>query len=328
MTGTSNKRRGLGRGLGALIVDTASPKAVTETPGEIHGGISEGGILGETSGIHQCPIEQISPNPHQPRDHFDEEALAELASSIQTHGIIQPLVVTANPQQPDSYWLIAGERRWRAARLAALATVPVIVREASSQQLVEWALVENIQRADLNPLEEGAAYQTLVDEFGLTHAAVADRVGKSRSAVTNTMRLLQAPPTVQQAVTSKAISAGHARSLLALEEPPLIEAALQEVLAQELNVRQTEALVKAWLTSEDAVEDSTEDDAAELELEPTSPQQAQVTYMEDRLRSTLGTRVNLNRKTNGGGKLVIHFYTDEDLNAIYRLIAGEDDREI
>ncbi len=319
MTGTSNRRRGLGRGLGALIVDTASSNAVTETSERIRG---------EIPGVHQCHIEQISPNPHQPRDHFDEEALAELASSIQTHGIIQPLVVTANPQKPDSYWLIAGERRWRAARLAALKTVPVIVREASSQQLVEWALVENIQRADLNPLEEGAAYQTLVDEFGLTHAAVAERVGKSRSAVTNTMRLLQAPPTVQQAVTSKAISAGHARSLLALEELPLIEAALQEVLTQELNVRQTEALVKVWLTREVADEDSTENDAAELEIDPTSPQHAQVTYMEDRLRSTLGTRVNLNRNTNGSGKLVIHFYTDEDLNAIYRLIAGEDNGEI
>lgn len=319
MTGTSNKRRGLGRGLGALIVDTASPQAETETPQE-------------PAGIHHCPIERISPNPHQPRDHFDEASLAELAASIQTHGIIQPLVVTANPQQPDSYWLIAGERRWRAAQRAALTTVPVIIREASSQQLVEWALVENIQRADLNPLEEGAAYQTLVDEFGLTHAAVAERVGKSRSAVTNTMRLLQAPATVQQAVTTKAISAGHARSLLALEEPTLIEAALQEVLAQELNVRQTEALVKVWLTpeedTEEAVEDSTEEDATELELEPTSPQQAQVTYMEDRLRSALGTRVNLNRGTNGSGKLVIHFYTDEDLNAIYRLIAGEDDSEL
>ncbi len=323
MTGISNKRRGLGRGLSALIVDTASTKTETEAPSEFH---SE--FTGELTGMQQCPIDRISPNPQQPRDHFDEDALAELAASIQTHGIIQPLVVTANPQQPDRYWLIAGERRWRAAQRAALTTVPVIVREASSQQLVEWALVENIQRADLNPLEEGAAYQTLVDEFGLTHAAVAERVGKSRSAVTNTMRLLQAPAAVQQAVTSKAISAGHARSLLALEEPTLIETALQEVLAQELNVRQTEALVKVWLTREEAVEDAAEDDATEVEMELASPEQAQVTYMEDRLRSTLGTRVNLNRNTNGSGKLVIHFYTDEDLDAIYRLIAGEDDGEI
>lgn len=313
MTSSLNKRRGLGRGLSALIVDTAHADAAADEP----------------AGIQHCPIDRIRPNPHQPRDYFDADALAELAASIKTHGIIQPLVVTANPERPDHYWLIAGERRWRAAQQAALATVPVIVREASSQQLVEWALVENIQRADLNPLEEGAAYQTLVDEFGLTHAAVAERVGKSRSAVTNTMRLLQAPATVQQAVTAKTISAGHARSLLALEEAALIERALQEVLAQDLNVRQTEALVKAWLNPVEAEEDAdepTEERGEATELD--SPQQAQVTYMEDRLRSTLGTRVNLNRNGNGSGRLVIHFYNDEDLDAIYRLIAGEDDATI
>jgi ParB family chromosome partitioning protein len=315
MTSSLNKRRGLGRGLSALIVDTA------HAPADV--------AADEPTGIQRCPIDRISPNPHQPRDYFDADALAELAASIKTHGIIQPLVVTANLEQPDHYWLIAGERRWRAAQQAALATVPVIVREASSQQLVEWALVENIQRADLNPLEEGAAYQTLVDEFGLTHAAVAERVGKSRSAVTNTMRLLQAPATVQQAVTAKTISAGHARSLLALEEPALIERALQEVLAQDLNVRQTEALVKAWLNPvevEGGADEPTEESAEATERD--SPQQAQVTYMEDRLRSTLGTRVNLNRNGNGSGRLVIHFYNDEDLDAIYRLIAGEDDATI
>jgi len=327
MTGTSNKRRGLGRGLGALIVDTASQtETETERPDE-------------AAGINQCPIDRISPNPHQPRDHFDEDALAELAASIKTHGIIQPLVVTANPQKPERYWLIAGERRWRAAQQAKLTTVPVIVREASSQQLVEWALVENIQRADLNPLEEGAAYQTLVDDFGLTHAAIAERVGKSRSAITNTMRLLQAPTVVQQAVTTTLISAGHARALLALEEAPLIEAALQEVLEQALNVRQTEIMVKEWLVEKegDEADDEADDEVGDeahatvaetVDVATASPEQAQVIHMEDRLRSTLGTRVSLNRKGNGSGKLVIHFYTDEDLNAIYRLIAGEDDSEL
>lgn len=315
MTSSTTKRRGLGRGLSALIVDTANPQ-----PAETEAGSS-------MSGIQECPVERIAPNPHQPRSHFDPEALAELAASIKTHGIIQPLVVTTNPNQNDRYWLVAGERRWRAAQLANLQQVPVIVRDASTQQLVEWALVENIQRADLNPLEEGAAYQTLVEEFGLTHAEVADRVGKSRSAITNTMRLLLAPPSVQQAVTDKSISAGHARSLLALDDENTIDEALQQILDQGLNVRQTEALVKLWLDQKAQAADEEETDEEEAN-DVTSPQRAQLGFMEDRLRSTLGTRVNLNRKSNGSGKLVIHFYNDEDLEAIYRLIAGEDDNTI
>ncbi|MCB0063071.1 MAG: ParB/RepB/Spo0J family partition protein [Caldilineaceae bacterium] len=322
MASNANKRRGLGRGLGALIVDTQSstpPPAATDQDGE---------------GIRTCAVKQISPNPHQPRDHFDEAALNELAASIQTHGIIQPLIVTEIPEQPGHYWLIAGERRWRAAQRAQLTTVPVIVREASSQQLVEWALVENIQRADLNPLEEGTAYKTLVEEFKLTHAQVADRVGKSRSAITNTMRLLSAPPSVQTAVTNKTISAGHARSLLALEEPATIEAALQEVLSLDLNVRQTEALVKAWQEDQaskkkdeaDPVEGNNET-SREEDGELSAPQQAQVRYLEDRFRSALGTRVNLNRQKNGSGRLVIHFFNDDDLDNIYRLITGEQSDE-
>lgn len=315
MTSSAKNRRGLGRGLGALIVDTASPPPTTTD--------------NEGSGIRDCAVAQITPNPHQPRDYFDDTALDELAASIKTHGIIQPLVVTENPQQPGHYWLIAGERRWRAAKRAQYDTVPVIVREASAQQLVEWALVENVQRADLNPLEEGAAYLTLVDEFGLTHAQVAERVGKSRSAITNTIRLLQAPPTVQQAVTQKTISAGHARSLLALEEPTRIEAALQEVLSEELNVRQTEALVKTWL---EQAERSDEEDPPAIEAVDDEPfataQQAQVRHMEDRFRSALGTRVNLNRQKDGTGRLVIHFFNDDDLDNIYRLITGQQDDEI
>lgn len=318
MASSSNKRRGLGRGLGALIVDTESPKPLPPDATD------------ERGGIHTCAVTQITPNPHQPRDYFDEGALEELAASIRTHGIIQPLIVTENPQQPGHYWLVAGERRWRAAQRAGLTEVPVIVREASSQQLVEWALVENVQRADLNPLEEGTAYQTLVEEFGLTHAQVAERVGKSRSAITNTMRLLHAPASVQAAVTGKTISAGHARSLLALEESQRIEAALQEVLSLDLNVRQTEALVKAWLT-EQAEAETAPDDAElpddEREEELAAPQQAQVRYMEDRFRSALGTRVNLNRQKNGSGRLVIHFFNDDDLEQIYRRITGQEGDE-
>lgn len=298
--------RGLGRGLGALIVDTSSaPVEKTLQP--------------QPTGVQACAIEAIQPNPQQPRVHFDEESLKELAASIQVHGIIQPLIVTENPQTPGTYWLIAGERRWRAAHLAKLTTVPIVIREASSQQLVELALIENIQRADLNPLEEGSAYQTLIEEFGLTHGEIAERVGKSRSAITNTVRLLEAPATLQKAVTDNVISAGHARALLGLKEAALMETILQQVVQQTLNVRQTEALVKRLMEAASAT-------AAEHSIDETAPKESatedQLGHLENRFRTALGTRVNLSRNTNGSGRLVIHFYNDEDLNNIFHLITG------
>ncbi len=298
--------RGLGRGLGALIVDTSA------APPE------EAGSAAQSDGIQLCALDAIQPNPHQPRSYFAEAALQELAASIRTHGIIQPLIVTENSQAPGRYWLVAGERRWRAARLAALSTVPILVREASPQQLLELALIENIQRADLNPIEEGAAYLTLIEEFGLTHAEVAERVGKSRSAITNTVRLLQAPASLQQAVMDQTISAGHARALLALKDNAVIERWLQQVIQQALNVRQTEALVKRYL---EAAADSAA--AGNEEVAVAGPtEEPHLGYLEDRFRSALGTRVNLSRNTNGSGRLVIHFYSDEDLDTIFQLITG------
>ncbi|MCE7988875.1 MAG: ParB/RepB/Spo0J family partition protein [Caldilinea sp. CFX5] len=320
MTSNANTRRrpGLGRGLGALIIDTST--AADETPPVDSAPADD--ATAPANGIQRCAIDAIQPNPHQPRTHFPEETLQELATSIRTHGIIQPLIVTAHPQQAGVYWLVAGERRWRAARLAGLPDVPVVVREASAQQLVELALIENIQRADLNPLEEAAAYFTLFQEFGLTHGAIADRVGKSRSAVTNTLRLLEAPAAVQKAVTDNVISAGHARALLGLKEAALIETMLPQVIAQELNVRQTEALVKQIVEAA----------AAPPVDEPLSPPATeavdeQLGYLENRFRSALGTRVNLSRNANGSGRLVIHFYNDEDLDHIFRRIAGDDEDE-
>ncbi|RIK39773.1 MAG: stage 0 sporulation protein J [Chloroflexi bacterium] len=298
---TPGRKRGLGRGLGALIRNTESlPPAA--------------------GGVRSLAVEQIRPNPRQPRTRFDETALAELAESIRTHGIIQPLIVTQSTEQPDTYYLVAGERRWRAARLAGLAEVPALVREASPSQLVEWALVENIQRADLNPLEEAAAYQTLMDELGLTQDEVADRVGKSRPAVGNTVRLLQLPLPYQEALLAGMISAGHARALLRLkEDPPAMEQALAAVMRQELNVRQTEALVNTLL-------------AADTRPEPEQPEippsvHAHLAHLENRFRSILGTRVNLTRNANGSGRLVIHFYNEDDLAQLYELIAGSDEPE-
>ena len=334
----ANKRRGLGRGLGALIVDTQTtpPPAFEESGAELaianrletaaelgstHEGPTQDTVQGTApreQGVHQLPLEQISPNPQQPRTHFDPAALEELASSIRAHGILQPLIVTSNPHYAGHYWLIAGERRWRAARLAELETVPVIVREASPLQLVEWALVENLQRADLSPLEEAAAYQTLVEAFTLTQAEIGLRVGKSRAAIANTLRLLQLPLEVQQALMDGQLSAGHARALLALPDADLMRIALEQVLSRGLSVRQTEELVKQLALQ--AAKPTTE----EPKKQP-SGSDSQLAHMENHFRSILGTRVNLNRNRDGSGRLVVHFYSDEELAQIYQLIAGDDE---
>lgn len=301
---TEPKKRGLGRGLGALIMDTAltpaSPEVVTQA---------------EAGGVRMVAIDRLLPNPHQPRTTFDPEALNELAASIRTHGIIQPLVITTAPTQPGYYWLIAGERRWRAARLAGMKEAPAILREATPQQLMEWALVENVQRADLNPLEEATAYQTLMEEFGLTQAEVAERVGKSRPAIANAVRLLGLPLEAQQAVVDGVITAGHARALLALPDAAAIVRALAEVTQCQLNVRQTEELVRKLCTP-------IPDPAPVADLAPEVQQHLQ--HLENRFRAALGTKVSLSRNPDGAGKLVVHFYSDADLEAIYHLITGEE----
>ncbi len=299
------RRRGLGRGLGALITNS-SAAAVQERETLIR--------QAEAGGIRLLAVAEILPNPQQPRTIFNPETLAELAASIAAHGILQPLIVTESLDQPDRYWLIAGERRWRAAQQAGLESVPVIVREASTQQLLEWALVENVQRADLNPLEEASAYDSLISGFGLTQAQVAARVGKSRSAVANTVRLLGLPPVAQGALSDGQISAGHARALLSLPAQPAMEAALEQVVGRELTVRQTEMLVRRLL--EPAPPPPTANESVK--------NQAHLTALEGRFRSTLGTKVSLERKQDGSGRLVIHFYNDDDLDSIYRQIVGEE----
>lgn len=279
------RRRGLGKGLEALIPVAEEPKG----------------------GVNQVPISTISPNPMQPRTALDPEALEDLAASIREHGVIQPLIVTQ--RGPEQYQLIAGERRWQAARMAGLATVPVIVKEATPQQFLELALVENIQRADLNPLEEAAAFRQLVEEFELTQEQVAERVGKSRVAVTNTMRLLRLPPEVQQALADGVIREGHARALLALSTPEAQVAALKTVARKGLNVRQTEELVRRLLA----------EPPPKKALEPVPPE---IQALEEEFRDTLGTKVNLFRNQKGQGRLVIHFYSEEELQAIYEVIIG------
>jgi ParB family chromosome partitioning protein len=283
----------LGRGLGALI-----------PPADID---AESGATG--SGVIEIPVSAVSPNPHQPRQAMDADALAELAASIRAHGVIQPLVVT---RAGDSYRLIAGERRWRAAQLADLRTVPAIVKEATPREMLELALVENIQRADLNPLEEANAYRQLMDEFGLTQEMVAQQVGKSRTAVANTVRLLRLPDEVKQALAAGQISEGHARALLALPTPEVQRRALTTIQKHDLTVRQTETLVRR-LTTEAA-------ESAGLEPHELTPQDRHVV---DRFQGRLGTRVELLRGKRGG-RLVIYFYSEEELQAIYEAMVDED----
>ena len=283
------RKSGLGRGLDALIpVDETAQSIVGITP---------------------ISVESIVPNPRQPRAHFDPAELAELAASIREHGILQPLILTRGPE-PDQYTLIAGERRLMAAKQAGLKMVPSIVREATEQQRVELALVENVQRADLSPLEAAEAYRQLAEDFKLSHEEIAVRVGKSRVAVTNTLRLLKLPPEVQQAIVEDKISEGHARALLALSNPQAQGAALHSILKHDLNVRQTEELVRKLSG----------------ERPPRMPKPIlppELASLEDRLRHRLGTKVSLapGRK---GGTLIIHYYSDEELDALVeRILGGE-----
>jgi ParB family chromosome partitioning protein len=247
---------------------------------------------------------------------MDPDALAELAASIREHGVIQPLIVTrVGTGGTRAYQLVAGERRWRAAQLAGLATVPVLVKEVTSQQLLELALVENIQRADLNALEEAGAYHALMTEFSLTQHDVADRVGKSRVAVANTLRLLRLPDRVKALLAEGALSEGHARALLGLGDEDLIIRTAEEVAARELTVRQTEELVRRLLAAESAPPEPDTEPAAD------DPNTLHTRQLEESFRNVLGTKVTLTRGRRGG-KLVIHFYSEEDLQSIYEQIVG------
>jgi len=276
------QRTGLGKGLDALIP-------------------SSGGETSSTAGgVMQAPVESIARNPRQPRVQFDAGELEELAASIREHGVIQPLIVS--PGKSGNFVLIAGERRLMAAKKAGLKTVPVITRQASDRQHLELALIENVQRADLGPLEEAEAYQHLVQDFGLSQEQVAERVGKSRVAVTNTLRLLGLSARVKQALVDEQITEGHARALLGLTSLKAQDAALQTVLKLFLSVRQTEGLVRKL-------------GGEKPKAKPKSRPAADVLDIERRLRASLGTKVTFKHGRKGGA-VTIYYYSDEELDTL------------
>ena len=276
-----SRRGGLGRGLGALLPE---------------------------SGLQDIPVERIRPNPLQPRQTFGEEELDELARSIREHGILQPVVVSRQVEA-GAYQLIVGERRWRAAQQAGLATIPALIRPTGSREALEVALVENLQRVSLSPLETAEAYAALMSEFGNTQEQVAARVGKSRSAVANTLRLLNLADAVKEALAAKTISEGHARALLRLSAEMQVYA-LAEVEKRGLNVRQTEQLVKKLLASPRPAK--------------RKPPDTRSDAWEDLLRSSLATKVEIKRRGKQG-TVRIHFYSDEELEALVdRLLSAEE----
>lgn len=291
------RRSGLGRGLSAII-----PEGTTATPPD--------------SELRELPVGSITINPNQPRTVFDPAALDSLAASIAALGVLQPVLVRATG--PDAYELIAGERRWRASQLAGRESIPALVRNVDDNHSLQQALVENLHREDLNPLEEAAGYQQLIDDFSLTQDDVADRVGRSRSAVANTLRLLALPPSVQQLVADRSITAGHARALLAVEDPADQQALADRVVAENLTVRATEEAVRRLVAAQ--FPDGTPTDAAPA----ASSRPAALLELEDVLSEHFATRVAV-KMAGQRGRVTIEFATIDDLDRIYRIMLGSGD---
>ena len=290
----SGRRPGLGRGLDALFADSgalppSSPRAVRE-----------------------LPVAQLEPNSRQPRDQFDDAELAGLAGSIAKRGVLQPLVVTADPARNGAYRIVAGERRWRAARKAGLETVPVVFREVESdRELLELALVENLQRADLNALEEAEAFRALSEEFGLSQQEIADRVGRSRAAVANSLRLLRLPEAVQERIRSGALTAGQARPLLSLgDEKSQVELAARAE-RESLSARELERIASSGPGRKPA---------ATTKAGGSDPD---TVHAVERLTRRLQTRVEISRRARGGGVLKIHFHSEPELIRLYERLSAE-----
>ena len=292
-----NRPRGLGRGLGALF------PAATAVAGPHNAG---------TTVVVDLPIEQIRPNPLQPRRRFDEEALGALAQSIRAHGLLAPIMVRSVDDAPDSFEIITGERRWRAARLAGLSTIAAIIRAAHAGEAIELAILENVQRADLNPIEEASGYKQLLDEHRYTQEMLAQRIGKSRPAVANTLRLLTLPDAVQALVRDGKLSAGHARALATLPAGRARELA-DEAVRRGYTVREIERR---------AAERPGTSRAARATTPASPPLTPEVADAETRVRFALATRVSIRPRPNGSGTIEIQYANDEDLTRILERITG------
>ena len=316
------KRGGLGKGLDSMIpvLDSTATKkktgrtaidkeALQNAAKEAHKHQKEKmefeGKPGEQ--VQIVKLTKVEPSREQPRKQFDADALQELAESIKQFGVLQPLLVQ---KKEDYYEIIAGERRWRASKLAGLKEVPVIVKDFSEQELVEISLIENIQREDLNPVEEAMAYKRLMEEFHLKQDAIAERVSKSRTAVTNSMRLLKLDDRVQQMLIDEMISTGHARALLALESKDAQAEAAVKVFDEKLSVRETERLVKELLNPVQKKEEKPKNQAEELVYK----------NLEEKIKQIIGSKVAINRRTDNKGKIEIEYYSQEELERIVELL--------
>ena len=288
------KRGGLGKGLDSLIKENKTAKHTAPVKKEV---VNAGPIM--------MKINDVEPNRDQPRKHFEEDALLELADSIKQFGILQPLIVQ---KRNDYYEIIAGERRWRAAKQAGIKEIPVIIKEYTDQEIVEISLIENIQRENLNPIEEAQAYKRLLNEFRLKQDEVAERVSKSRTAVTNSMRLLKLDERVQQMVIDDMISTGHARTLLALEDEEQQYTIANKIFDEKLSVRETERLIKTLKDPKKT--------AKKEKIEHTFIYE----NLEEKMKGIMGTKVSVNPKSNGKGKIEIEYYSDEDLERVFDLI--------
>lgn len=290
------RKSGLGKGLDSLIPNYYSEKTNS------HEGMEDTEKKNE---ILSIKISKVEPNREQPRKQFDEDSLLELAESIKQYGVLQPLLVL---QKDDYYEIVAGERRWRAAKLAGIKEIPVVIREYSQQQIVEISLIENIQREDLNPIEEAAAYKRLLEEFHLKQDEIADRVAKSRTAVTNSLRLLKLEEKVQEMLIDEMLTTGHARALLAITDPEQQVELANLIFDKKLSVRETEKLVKSMLSPE-----------KRNEVKETSAEDAIYEKLEDKMKGIIGTKVTINRKKNHKGKIEIEYYSQEELERIIEI---------
>ena len=302
-------KKGLGKGLGAIFGEDVVKENKEETEKKAKAEAKAAEEMDEKGRILMLKLDLVQPNKEQPRKTFDEEKINELAESIKNYGVLQPLLVQKN----DSFYeIIAGERRWRAAKAAGLKEVPAVLKEYSKQEAMEISLIENVQRADLNPIEEALGYRQLIDEFGLTQEEIAVRVAKSRTAITNTMRLLKLDEQIQNMLVQGVITSGHARALLSLEDTQMQLKAAKEILDKKLSVRETERLVKRLQkeASGEKKEEKKKDETLALIYQ----------NLEDRMKSVMGTKVSIHNKDKNKGRIEIEYYSEAELERIVEMI--------